>query len=302
MIERFNFFDIYGYLIPGVFWLALMWLPFGLRSGFPSWSTAQITVVGLVGGYILGHLLYAMARLIFPGRIKDKQGCVRVLSSLLLDDDNQVLSPPVKAKLAEELKRRFGIEVSDRAHHGDVFFLCRTALAQAKVGSYAEQYQGLNSLTRGLATACIFAVALYSGLVIQACFLSSAAARGQGCFVGAAIALALAPLIVIVFLDGVSKRLVPKMHLPLFRDVLSMAEAIAFAIALFAIGIYAGYIYPLSTSQVYLLALIGAILLVGCRRFAIAAKAFNDSLAQAVYRDFVVLTTAPRSEPDRSGD
>src|SRR6202049_541753 len=300
MIERFNFFDIYGYLIPGVFWLALMWLPFGLRSGFPSWSTAQITVVGLVGGYILGHLLYAMARLIFPGRTKDTPGCVGPLSSLLLDDDNHELSNPVKKKLAEELERRFGIDASDR-HHGDVFFLCRTAIAQAKVGSYAEQYQGLNSLTRGLATACIFAVVLYSGLVIQACFLPLDVARGQRWSGGAAVALTLAPLIVIVFRDGISKQLA-KMHLSLSSDVLSMSERSAFAIALFAIGIYAGYIYPLSTSQVYLLALIGAILLVGCRRFAIAAKAFNDSLALAVYRDFVVLTTAPRAEPDRSGD
>jgi len=33
MIERFNFFDVYGYLLPGGLLMVLTWLPFGLISG-----------------------------------------------------------------------------------------------------------------------------------------------------------------------------------------------------------------------------------------------------------------------------
>jgi hypothetical protein len=330
MIERFNFYDVYGYLIPGAFWLALMWLPFGLRSGFPSWTATEITVVGLLGSYIAGHLLYGMARFFFSSKVEDEQGRERLLSSVVLDQDNHVLSASVKTRLAEQVNRRFGIDVSDLAQRGDAFFLCRSALAQAKASSYVEQYQGMNSLTRGLATGAIFAVAFYLGWMAATCFSSSGVVWTDRFSACAGAVIALAPLVVIVSLDFAAKRLLAgikrkpeeraqgKMeasasaerpsprtshrHWGVIGNLLKRAEGITFALVLAAIGYFVGQSYPLSGSQALRLAVIGAILLITSRRLAIAAKSFNESLAVAVYRDFIVLAAAQQAEPVRTGD
>jgi uncharacterized membrane protein len=58
MIERFNFFDIFAYLLPGLTFLGLVWLPFGVVAGkWPpaDWSSALLL---LVAAYIVGHVLY----------------------------------------------------------------------------------------------------------------------------------------------------------------------------------------------------------------------------------------------------
>lgn len=52
MIERFNFYDIYVYLIPGAVWLALLGLPFYLTVPGLEVSLAALTTIGLGGGYL----------------------------------------------------------------------------------------------------------------------------------------------------------------------------------------------------------------------------------------------------------
>lgn len=327
MIERFNFFDVYAYLIPGAFWLALMWFPLALRPGVLLWNAAEITIVGLVGGYIAGHLLYGMARILFSSTYADDQGRRRLLSSLLLDQENHVLSAPVKTHLAEYVNQRFGIDVSDLAQREDAFFLCRSALAQAKASSYVEQYQGMHSLTRGLATGAIFAVALYLGWLVAACFPFSGLAWSERFSACAAVVIALAPLAVIAILDATAKQVLAgvkrgidkktqgrgeaaaasspsRQTSPALRRALGSflmkVESIVFALVLAAIGFFAGHSYPLSGSQALRLAIIGSVLLVASRRLAIASKSFDASLAKAVYRDFVVLATGTHAEPVRA--
>ena len=57
MIERFNFYDIYGYLLPGLALVGFGWLPFGLLSrSFPKNELLSAVLV-LAFGYVLGHLL-----------------------------------------------------------------------------------------------------------------------------------------------------------------------------------------------------------------------------------------------------
>ena len=66
MIDRFNFFDIYAYLLPGVAFLGLMWLPFGIVGG--SWPSADLSsaLFSLVAAYIVGHVLYYPAKAALP--------------------------------------------------------------------------------------------------------------------------------------------------------------------------------------------------------------------------------------------
>lgn len=66
MIERFNFFDIYAYLLPGAAFLGLMWLPFGIVGG--KWPSADLSsaLFSLIAAYIVGHVLYFPAKAALP--------------------------------------------------------------------------------------------------------------------------------------------------------------------------------------------------------------------------------------------
>ncbi len=71
MIDRFNFFDIYGYLLPGGLLLALLWLPFALVLGkWPpaDWGSAALA---LALAYACGHLLRNFAEAAFSSTFKD---------------------------------------------------------------------------------------------------------------------------------------------------------------------------------------------------------------------------------------
>lgn len=46
MVEKFNFYDIYGYLIPGLVLIGLLWVPIGLL--WHVWPKAEVTSAILV--------------------------------------------------------------------------------------------------------------------------------------------------------------------------------------------------------------------------------------------------------------
>jgi len=60
LIEKFNFYDIYGYFVPGATFLAIRWIPFGIvRNSWPS-STWSSAIIAAAFAYILGHLVYSL--------------------------------------------------------------------------------------------------------------------------------------------------------------------------------------------------------------------------------------------------
>lgn len=61
MIERFNFYDVYAYLIPGFVLVALLWLPFGLTTD--AWPEADVAsaVAALILGYVVGLVLHTIS-------------------------------------------------------------------------------------------------------------------------------------------------------------------------------------------------------------------------------------------------
>ncbi|PYT29338.1 MAG: hypothetical protein DMG57_11970 [Acidobacteria bacterium] len=68
MIEKFNFYDIYGYFLPGAAFLAVLWAPFGLvRKSWPSsdWTSA---IIAAAFAYILGHLIQSVVTNAIPSR------------------------------------------------------------------------------------------------------------------------------------------------------------------------------------------------------------------------------------------
>lgn len=162
MIQSLNFYDIYGYLIPGLILSILLWLPHGLATS--KWPTADWTSAlgAVVIGYVVGHLVQALGRNALPSRTMDG----RFPSEALLDKDNQGLSPEFKMRLRERILALSGIdvqtdktksevdedkEISKRRKDGFVF--CRDALLTSKTISYGEQMQGMYTLTGGLTVA-----------------------------------------------------------------------------------------------------------------------------------------------------
>lgn len=119
MIQNFNFYDVYGYLLPGLAFLGLLWVPIGLATGrLPAteWTSA---VVGIALAYITGHVLQNFARVI-PSSVKSKDGTILFPSEVLLDVDDKTFTSEFKRRLAEQIETCFGIDVkSDPTETGD---------------------------------------------------------------------------------------------------------------------------------------------------------------------------------------
>lgn len=173
MIDRFNFYDIYGYLLPGATMLALLWLPFGIVSR--KWPDAQIAdaIFILVFSYVVGHLLQTLATTTLPSKVKDKSGNLRTPSDIVLDSDDSRLSPQLKSKLETYARGEFGIDLEIHsatppseqisAKRTDVFFLCRGVLIRQKIAGYTEQFEGLYAMMRGLSLAFFLGTAYLAG-------------------------------------------------------------------------------------------------------------------------------------------
>jgi hypothetical protein len=167
MIQNLNFYDIYGYLIPGLILAILIWLPRGLIVG--EWPTADWTsaLVAVVIGYVLGHLVQILGRNALPSTTMDG----RYPSEALLDKADETLSDTVKDRLRARIKELSGIDVRTdlnksqvtkevRVQRADGFRYCRDALLSSKTISYGEQMQGMYTLMDGL-TVAFFLGAIY---------------------------------------------------------------------------------------------------------------------------------------------
>lgn len=170
MIDKFNFYDIYGYFIPGAALVLLLWLPFGLIRGISPPSDLGSAVIGAVISYVIGHLLHMICTRVFPATIA-ANGRQRNLSDMVVDEDDKNLAKEFKTKLAELIKKKFDLDLQINATpteeidrvRGDAFYLARHALIRAKEMSYAEQFQGMYTLARGLSAAFAIAAVYYAG-------------------------------------------------------------------------------------------------------------------------------------------
>lgn len=57
MIERFNFYDVYGYLLPGLVLTALLGLPFWIAGRLTPPAQFASAALAIVIGYVLGHFV-----------------------------------------------------------------------------------------------------------------------------------------------------------------------------------------------------------------------------------------------------
>lgn len=189
MIERFNFFDIYAYLLPGLAFLGLIWLPFGIVGG--SWPTSDLSsaVLSLAAAYIAGHVLYYPVSAALPTEGKGRYPAGAPLwranpshpSDFILDAGESTYTEEFKKGLQSLINERFkgAVEVDvgfdwDKAaadksgarKPGDestkrdlAFLLCRSVLVTGNAASYAQQFEGLYQFLRCLTA--VFALGLF---------------------------------------------------------------------------------------------------------------------------------------------
>lgn len=293
MIERLNFYDIYGYLLPGLVWLGLMWLPAGIIMR--QWPSAEFSsaVAALVVGYVAGHLLQGVALGALPSKRYDNKRVLRDPSDILLDDPDTLSSGDIDRRLAPETKHRvlrkigseFGMDVSGRElrntqglsgeetirllrkRRQDAFLLCRRILVQKGAASYAEQFEGMYALMRGVAAASFLAGAFYFGWAAA-----------------------------LVLPDVVGEHLGYLLLLGLGLLLLASRDRRAFWVLAFflaVLGSYVGAAYFVNKQEAFLLLAMSALALFGFFRFLAAYVAFAWNFAGTVYRDFSVL-------PDRA--
>jgi hypothetical protein len=118
VIKNFNFYDIYGYFLPGFTLLALLWLPFGLFYNL--WPQAEFSsaLVAIVFGYLVGHLLQILAAQAIPSTIKDTWER-RLPSEVMLNVNDDTFSAGFKEAVKERIIAQFGEKFSN--HPQDAF-------------------------------------------------------------------------------------------------------------------------------------------------------------------------------------
>lgn len=292
MIERLNFYDLYGYLIPGLALVILLWLPFGYSAGgLPStaWTSALLAVAV---GYIAGHLIQRVARYSYW-----RSG--EVPSAALLDPANTGYSPMFRELLFRRIQERFRITVpTDKAKQtrpiqNDAFMLCRGVLLNVGKIHYAEQFEGLYAMMRGLGVAFSFGIFYYLGIFV------SDYIRSRVGFVAGHVSLA---VIVLVWWAVSLRRLKAeridedRAKKRSRRNRYVIAERLAFVIVAGMLGVQAKRLANLPDYARWIsLGATGA-----CVLFALKCHEgfveWSQLFATTVYRDFVVVETQKAHE------
>lgn len=283
MIERFNFYDVYGYLLPGLAVLGLVWLPFGVISH--SWPQNELlsAVVVLAFGYVLGHVLQNVAANAVPSTFADSRGRQRRPSDLLLDKEDTYFTDGIKQRIRETATAQFSVDLSAGADGDEqlsrsrnhAFLMARQMLIREQIVAYAEQFEGLYAMMRGLAMAC----------VLGACYLFSWSLAIFKCRSGWWLAaLLLATSLVLLGITGMLRNrrsLEDPKRYTIDKTTLAGAAGAA-AGAAYLLGFYR--VTDMSYSKVF--SLLGIICLLLAQRFYLAYRAFAFEFARVIWRHF----------------
>lgn len=291
MIEKFNFYDVYGYFVPGAAFLAILWIPLGLiRHTWPpsTWSEA---IIAVVLAYILGHLVQSIATNAIPSwEVKGPTGKNRFPSEIYLDPTDKELPEICKTKIQDLMKEQFGLELQvdkvgddaiDKIRH-NAFLLARQILIQGKAVSYAEQFQGMYALTRGLVSVLALGFAYWLGFAAAAVIRSDVTVRATILIVAGSLLL----------LANISLVLLRSHPDALKKRRVELGYVVFLLIAFFSIGYALGIQYTVSVRQGGLLAFLSMWTIIACLRAYGAYKSFAGQFAVTVWRDYLAYNVA----------
>jgi hypothetical protein len=175
MFERFNFYDFYGYFVPGgFFWMCVAPLAYAIwtlvAGTAPPVGNLGLgeSVILLFVAYVTGHVLQTLAR--FYRILDDKN---RDLGTSLLrigrtpGSDRSIFSDSLRGAIHDAIAARLGIAKVDHSNVDEEtcrerFQLAYSHVIVTKSASYVEIYNGLYALYRGL-----YCVALLCGQVTK---------------------------------------------------------------------------------------------------------------------------------------
>lgn len=298
MIDKFNFYDLYGYLLPGAALLFLLWLPFGLvKNSLPSteWSSA---IIGAALAYIAGYLVQTVSTRVIPSWEKIRaDGHEGFPSDVALDQDDKGLSPEVKSRLAELIKTKFKLVVGvdkpgkdvDKALDAvrqDAFREARHVLIRAKEVSYAEQFQGLYTMSRNLAASFALVMVYYSGWALSIF-------KANGLHFAAYLAMVIGLLLAI---NTSALALLP--YLSKSGIYVERVCAIGLLLACLGAGYVLGRHHPLVKYKAAAIAVFALAALIACFRCYAAYISHSRNFARTIWRDFLASTDAPKAQDD----
>lgn len=298
MIEKFNFYDVYGYFVPGAAFLAVLCIPFGLvRHKWPS-STWTEAIVAAVLAYIIGHLLQSIATNAIPS------GSERFPSEIYLDHEDKELPEQSKKQIEGFIKEQFKLDLEvdkkgndeiDPVRH-NAFLLARQILIQGNAASYAEQSQGMYAVTRGLVSVFALGFAYWLGWAAASLFKSRVAA-GTSIAVLAAALLILANLSLSALLHGSGSPKERRMR----KQRIDIGYAAILLIALSTVGYGLGLHFSVTTGQGALLTFLAAWSLIACLRAYGAYKSFAGQFAATVWRNYLAYNVAGSASQNQAG-
>jgi hypothetical protein len=286
LIAKFNFYDVYGYFLPGLVLLTLLWLPFGMAYG--RWPSGELVtaLMAIPLAYVAGHVLQIFAIRVFPSTTK----LARFPSDVILDETNTIFSTEFKTRLAAQIKSQFGLDVhGDPAtvsrQRNDALFLCRSALIKAKTASYGEQFEGMYSLMRGLTLAFLLGAAHIAGSSLT--FITSVRPWVLPCLLGA-----LCVAIAIEFWQSA-----PPVKPARGKAVASLVMLV---LALVCAGYGLAQDQAISVKSRYFL--VGGVLIAVLlsRKVYQAYRFFTWEFAKAVYRDFATYEKPSGDEKNKA--
>lgn len=287
MIERFNLYDLYGYLLPGLTLLGLLWLPFGMALSL--WPPLQLgsAIFALAVGYVSGHILHELSRWAFPSHTL-RDGIRLLPSDEVLDDDDRTFSEEIKTKIRNKIFEWYKIDATKRENRRTAFAMCRNELLQKGRVSYAEQFQGLYALMRGVGAGCFLATANVFGWAIGS-VLNRDLALDSAQLVTLASTLTFALVCLKVEWSGEVRKV--QSRWPNYRYA-------ALLVLLWAGGITAGLRSQSSSPEtIWSSFLILTGLLAAAGIICIGTyKSFSQNFASTVYKDFLVLEKKPAGD------
>lgn len=199
MIERFNFYDLYGYLIPGIVLLLSIGAPSVViyRRGFEA-NEWLVLIAGVVVAYILGHIIQGFANSAIPSSRDKERRSWKYYSATMLDPNDKTFDLTTKTRIAENVRGWFDLNVdvtkpSDEhigAVRQDAFYLARKVAK--KDGAYSEQFEGLYVMMRGISVALWFGASFALGGVLSAPIAHFCA------YIGLAITVLALPVLAVV--------------------------------------------------------------------------------------------------------
>jgi hypothetical protein len=306
LIEKFNFYDIYGYLLPGAVALLLFWLPIGIKQHkLPTgdWTSA---LLGAAIAYVAGVLLQTFADRVLPSSLgkvgSGKDSYDLYPSQKILGPYDPVytgsqLSEVIKNGLPDLIKTKLGVDgdlainkPADQTQarlRNDAFFLARHYLQLTKVTSYTEQFEGMYALCRGLAAALGLAAVYFLGWALSS-WEFSWIPNVAYCAIAWGISFSVG---VTIFLLVIGKRSltvsVNKRNLKV-----ELLPAIGLLVAGLGGGLGLGYRYHVSDLAIIILLCAVGALLASLRAYRFYRE-FTKEFAATVWRDFFLAAKQP---------